>query len=129
MTVAADDARPLDRQRLAKALGMLGSAHDGEVVAAARAVEGMRRAAGLTWLEIISPAPRLPKPGRRRRKPRRQRPVMSDAEAVEFLLRRPERLTDWELAFARSLRAWRGTLTKKQKAVLARLVARAEDDF
>jgi hypothetical protein len=47
---------PLDRDRLAKLLGLLGSDHDGEVTAAARQAEHLRRAAKLTWSEILSTA-------------------------------------------------------------------------
>jgi hypothetical protein len=39
----------LDRDKLAKVLGMLGSAHEGEIAAAGRAANQMIRAAGTTW--------------------------------------------------------------------------------
>lgn len=42
------------RTRLIKLLGMLGSEHDGEVVAAARAIEKLR--AGVAWNDLIAPA-------------------------------------------------------------------------
>ncbi|HTQ35294.1 MAG TPA: hypothetical protein VMI30_14095 [Stellaceae bacterium] len=48
----------LDRGRLAKLLGMLGSAHAGEAINAARHVEAMRRASGLTWAAILDPPAR-----------------------------------------------------------------------
>jgi len=48
------DART--RDRLVKALGMLGSAFDGERLSAASAVEQYRRKLGLTWDELIIPA-------------------------------------------------------------------------
>jgi len=41
------------RETLVKALGMLGSEHDGEVLAAARMVEKVRRKLGVTWDQII----------------------------------------------------------------------------
>jgi hypothetical protein len=44
----------LDRGRLTKILGMLGSSHDGEVVAAGRMADALVRSAGLTWPEILS---------------------------------------------------------------------------
>jgi hypothetical protein len=44
----------LDRVRLAKLLAMLGSAHDGEIAAAGRKVEALRRGAGLTWQQILA---------------------------------------------------------------------------
>jgi hypothetical protein len=50
----------LDREQLARVLGMLGSDHDGEVAAAGRQAERLRRQAEMTWHEILSPpaAPR-----------------------------------------------------------------------
>lgn len=42
------------RARLIKLLGMLGSAHDGEVLAAVRAVEKLR--AGVAWDKLLAPA-------------------------------------------------------------------------
>jgi hypothetical protein len=50
----------LDRGRLAKLLGMLGSEHDGEALAAARQVERLRTEAGLTWAEISTMSRRPP---------------------------------------------------------------------
>lgn len=44
---------PIDRDRLAKLLGLLGSDHPREVVAAAWQAERIRREAGTTWYEII----------------------------------------------------------------------------
>lgn len=45
----------VDIERLEKLLGMMGSAHDGEVLVAAKKSASMVRAAGLTWAEIIKP--------------------------------------------------------------------------
>lgn len=42
----------LDAQRLGRILEMLGSSHDGEVVAAARAAERLIKAAGITWTDL-----------------------------------------------------------------------------
>jgi hypothetical protein len=41
--------------RLAKVLGMTGSAHDGEALAAARKANALMVAAGMTWDEILRP--------------------------------------------------------------------------
>src|SRR3954467_3308538 len=46
----------LDRGRLTKLLGVLGSDQDGEVAAAGRAADQLRRKTGKTWHDIISPA-------------------------------------------------------------------------
>jgi hypothetical protein len=46
-----------DRALLVKLLGMLGSAHDGEVLNAARHIEAMVRAGGGDWDQLLRPAP------------------------------------------------------------------------
>jgi hypothetical protein len=46
--------------RLVAVLGMMGSEHDGEALAAARMAERMRRAMGLTWAELLSGAEAMP---------------------------------------------------------------------
>ena len=46
----------IDREKLARILGMMGSSHDGEVLAAARAAEQLRSSAGLMWSDILRPA-------------------------------------------------------------------------
>lgn len=54
----------IDRGRLIKLLGMLGSAHDGEVLNAARHIDAMVRASGSDWDKLLSPA--APEPGPKR---------------------------------------------------------------
>jgi hypothetical protein len=112
---AAAASPQLGRERLAKTLGMLGSAHDGEIVAAARQAERLRRQAGLTWAEIVWPRV-LPEP----------EPSPDDGgadEAVAFCLSRIFALTRWERDFVKSLAAQRRRqLTPKQAAVIVRLV-------
>ena len=44
---------PLDRERLAQVLGMLGSHHDGEIANAGRRAHRLIREAGLTWREPL----------------------------------------------------------------------------
>jgi hypothetical protein len=48
MTIPSDTA-----ERLAKLLGMIGSAHDGEALNAARLADKVVREAGLTWIDIL----------------------------------------------------------------------------
>jgi hypothetical protein len=48
----------LDRPRLARVLGMLGSAHVGERASAALQAERLRSGAGLSWCDIVSPRQR-----------------------------------------------------------------------
>ena len=105
-------AATLDRDRLAKLLGMMGSAHDGEVVAAARQVERLRADAGLTWPEIL--VPRLPPP-------QRGQNVRTFAEAVDFVIEHEFMLTAWERGFVRDLRRLKYPLSPRQLEVLERL--------
>jgi hypothetical protein len=44
----------LDRARLAKLLGMVGSAHDGEALNAARLADQLVRARALQWADVLS---------------------------------------------------------------------------
>jgi hypothetical protein len=48
-------AEKFDRARLVKLLGMLGSAHDGEVLNAARHIDAMVRAGGRDWDTLLRP--------------------------------------------------------------------------
>ena len=52
-----------DRDRLAKLLGMTGSAHDGEALNAARLASALVRQAGITWFDLLGTDPaRAPQP-------------------------------------------------------------------
>jgi hypothetical protein len=104
----------LDRDRLARVLGMLGSVHDGEVLVAARQAERLRAEAGLTWPEIIIPALAAPR--------RQQRHVETAADAIDFVLDNEQELTAWERDFARSLKRQRSPLSPKQIAILDQLL-------
>src|SRR5437868_14336476 len=104
----------LDRDRLARVLGMLGSAHNGEVVAAARQAERLRADAGLTWREIVFAA--LPSPSPQRCG------AMTLGQAIQFVLDREDALTAWESDFARSIQRARYRLSSKQIELLQRLV-------
>jgi hypothetical protein len=98
--------------RLARMLGMLGAAHDGEVVAAARQTERLRREAGATWPELL--APPLPEPTDVR--------VFDGPDNLfDYLERFACALTPSERIFARSMRRWRRRPTDKQVAVLQRI--------
>ena len=65
----------VDLHRLARVCGLFGSEHDGEVLAAARQAEKIRKKLGVTWEELLVPSPR----------PRAADPP-------------PEDLTDWRWA-------------------------------
>jgi hypothetical protein len=49
----------LDHHRLAKVLGLTGSTHDGEALAAVRKANALIVAAGMTWDEILRPPDNL----------------------------------------------------------------------
>jgi hypothetical protein len=108
--------RAIDRDRLAKLLGMMGSTHDGEALAAARQAERLRAEAGLTWPEIIIPALSPPR--------RQQRHVETAADAIEFLLDNEEKLTAWEQDFVMSLSRQRSPISTKQIGILDQILAK-----
>jgi hypothetical protein len=45
----------IDRERLIKLLGLLGSDHDGEIASAGRMADALIRDAGVTWADVIAP--------------------------------------------------------------------------
>jgi hypothetical protein len=105
----------LDVQRLAKVLGLLGSSHDGEVAAAGRAAHEIIRQAGATWFDLLAPPLPAPRPTGR-----------SDAFGmVEFCLRHPAVLTEWEARFLHSLRR-RSRISPKQQAIVDEIVIKVE---
>jgi len=66
----------VNRQQLAKILELMGSAHDGEALAAARRADALIKASGLDWAQLLGvtppaamldrPTPPPPAPARRR---------------------------------------------------------------
>jgi hypothetical protein len=108
----------LDRERLARLLGMLGSEHEGEVVAAARQAERLRRQAGATWFEILaSPSPSAPPHGA---------PVPAEVAEMLVMWGAHENccLSPWERDFLASMREWRSLPTPRQLAVVLRTARR-----
>jgi hypothetical protein len=95
----------LDREKLARVLGMLGSEHDGEVIAAARQAERIRCDAGMTWGQILTPVPVL----------------VDDHDAANDDL-----LTPWEQGFLSSLRRQTYPMTPRQREVLDRIRMKVE---
>jgi hypothetical protein len=104
---------PLDRDRLAKLLGMLGSDHDGEVAAAGRHADALVRRAGLTWADVVSD-----------RQPALYDGCSSSAEQISFCLRNRDGLSQWEIQFLLSLHRQSYELTERQRSVLAGIVAK-----
>jgi len=111
------NAAALDRERLVKLCGMFGSDHPGERANAAAAADKLIRSAGMRWPDVIRPP--LPAPPR-------LRPVNTAAEAIRFVLQHADALTDWERDFAQSIARQQSPLTPKQRAVLDRLIAKAQ---
>ena len=102
----------LDRDKLVKVLGRLGSDFDGERAEAARVANEMVRRAGLTWPQLVNnSAPALSAPQWR--------------EAVEQCLAVPEAITAWEHDFLVSLRRFR-RLSDKQRGILERIFLKIE---
>jgi hypothetical protein len=108
----------LDRARLVKLLGMLGSAHEGEVVAAARQAERLRHEARATWVDILAPAA-----GVQRSATPATRPPETVEAALALCADHLPRLTPWEQKFVRSVTSRPGRpLSEKQCAVLRGIV-------
>jgi hypothetical protein len=130
----------LDRAKLAKVLGMLGSAYDGEALAAARRAHEMLRAEKLTWSDAVGVDAVVAEAacrhllaenemlrGELARLEARQHPdpwewPSNDSEAIEVCLRYPQFCNGWERSFVVSLAGQRRRLTQKQCARLAELV-------
>lgn len=104
----------LDRTRLARVCGLLGSAFDGERAAAAATADRLVRTAGLTWLDLLSPA--QPECTQHRRP--------SPPPARDILARHRANLSAWEAGFLESLTLRRKPLTDRQRAVLSGLQSR-----
>ena len=102
---------------LTAVLGLMGSDYDGEVIAAARYAERIRKEAGLTWYDIVreavvhsgsEPSPNL------------------DFKSAAICLSFPQLLTDWERGFLESILEKDYPLTEKQRNVLRRIVRKVQ---
>ena len=151
MVAASRAAADIDRERLAKILGMLGSAHDGEVVNAARQAEQIRSSAGLTWFDVLRPPPTPvapdPKPAPKPKPKAKAKPKASTASTERpkrrswpqtFDLTRPAHIeaacdfvlaydvaNAWEQNFLASIRDWPPPLSQKQTDTLLKLIWKA----
>jgi hypothetical protein len=98
---------------------MLGSSHDGEVLAAARAAQELLRAARMTWHDAVNPTyHNTPQPSQSYSDP--PSPSFADKNKISFCLEWSDELTDWEYDFILSI-SRRAILTAKQDAVLNRI--------
>jgi hypothetical protein len=117
---AAASLSPAFADKLVKVLGMLGSAHDGEIAAAGRTAHSMLKAKGLTWSDVIVPSAPKPAPPQRR-----WRRTTSPSDTAALCLQWSEVLTDWETDFCRSI-VGRRRISAKQTVVLERLARKVE---
>jgi len=113
---------PSTLQRLIRLLGMLGSAHDGEVANAGRLADRLIRQHGVTWAQVVLPVLVKPAP-----------PVDDDEPATPDQWRDLARtildlwgdlLRERELHFVEQMTEWRGRPTEKQQAWLLNIAAR-----
>jgi len=104
---------PLERSRLAAVLGLLGSVHSGEILNAAAVAERLRRAAGVSWHEILQPPMPVAQPTR----------GTEIEEDLDLILDNVATLTGWEQNFARSV-ASRSIFSEKQTDVIRRIAAK-----
>jgi hypothetical protein len=94
---------PALRDRLAKVLGLLGSAHDGECLSAARKAHEIVRAAGATWAQVICTS--LPSPSKRAAQPDLFHDWPQQWEwAVAFCARHTDMLGQREATFIEQMR-------------------------
>ena len=111
----------VDLRRLARVCGLLGSEHDGEVLAAARQAEKIRKKVGLTWEELLVPSIR----------PRSGAPPPEELTdwrwACHFCLERYRLLPSWELDFVATVARYQKPPSAKQMVIVHRLVARCRN--
>ncbi|MBV9825734.1 MAG: hypothetical protein JO001_08675 [Alphaproteobacteria bacterium] len=112
----------LDRAKLTKLLGMLGSAHDGEVAAAGRAANRLVRNSGLTWHDIVDTGQAVLGHARGFQPDIR---TLTLEEAIVFAIDRAGCLNSWEVEFCQSLCIQRRRISPKQIEVLRKIVAKA----
>lgn len=114
------------RCRLAKILGMLGSAHDGEVLAAARAAQEALGEIGMTWEELIAgDTDSSHRPPNGHQTHRARQPANWQAFALRLVTTHTNELTEWEYGFTNSfiVKGW-ARPTTKQKAVFERIASK-----
>ena len=111
----------VDLRRLAPVCGLLGSDHDGEVLAAARQAEKIRKKVGVTWEELLVP------PTRQRSKDPPPEELTDWRWVCHFCLERYWLLTSWELDFVATVARYQKTPSAKQRIILQRLVARCRN--
>lgn len=105
------------RAKLAAVLGMLGSDHDGEALAAARTAERLRREAGVTWHDLLT------MPAAPATEAHTARDEIGWRAALAICRAHRGELTPWEMHFVDTLASYRRP-TPRQLSVLARIFAK-----
>ena len=112
----------VSRDKLAAILGLLGSDFDGEVLAAARQAERIRRQMGVAWTDLLGEGP---SPSDRAAPGMGRRPDTELWRDQIALCRRHRRmLNEWESAFVAELATYQRTPTPKQLAKLSAIAER-----
>jgi hypothetical protein len=110
-------------RRLGLLIPLLGSNHEGEVLAAVAAIKRALEAEDLDWHDLASILAAGPHraPSQPQKSPQAQRGYDWRAEVANILREQSEHLSDWELRFLHSIRA-RRRRTKKEQSVLDRII-------
>jgi hypothetical protein len=106
---------PLERGRLSRLLGMLGSHHDGEVVTAGRMAHSLISASHMTWPELLGVSDAPTPTTREWREPRCKNDILDRCADFAHVL------SPWERQFVLSVAA-RKRLSAKQAAVIDRIL-------
>jgi hypothetical protein len=123
------NAKAFPTKKIKSILPRLGSPHDGEVVASARAIERTLRATGRDWHDLVRAVEGSTETPRKRCAPQKQQRQKNESPPPHGLDWRGQcyqilatGCTRWENDFCRGLlRDWRGPLTPKQIACLQRI--------
>ncbi len=129
---------PLDRARMATLLSRFDGAHADEILTAVQLIEELRRASGLTWLQILAVRALPVQPPRdpvdrddqvqqqhHHHDDRQDRaPPIDTASLIAFCRANPKCLTDWEAKFLASLVGQHRGVTPKQ-IIIIQQIARA----
>jgi hypothetical protein len=108
------------RDKIAAVLGMMGSEHDGEALAAARMAERLRLQIGATWSELLTERPPQPQP---HRTTYRASPIRTWRDTCAELVKRKGCLNHWEVGFVSRLPDFR-VLSVKQRRILDEIALR-----
>jgi hypothetical protein len=136
----------LDRVKLAKILGLIGSAHDGEALAAARRAHDLVSAEKLTWSDAVGVDAVVAEAACRHllaenealkdelarvaaqaaTTPVPWREPSSDAAAIDLCIQHTAPCTAWECEFIVSVAGQQRRLTEKQRNRLWQIVRKIE---